>query len=115
MESAVRLVLPVPPNGTVTVLAFHVPDVTLPPTDKSVPMNAFFATAKPPAEVIVPPFVELVASVVFEIPTPPESIKAPVTLETEVVVSSRITDPFVALLVDLSVKLFPEAVPPVVV
>jgi hypothetical protein len=114
IELAVNVVLPVPPNGTVTVLAFHVPEVTFPPTERSVPIKAFFATARPPAEVIVPPFVALVASVVFEIPTPPAMVKEPVVLEVEAVVSSKITEPFVAFVVDLSVKLLLEAVPPVV-
>ncbi len=49
-------------------------------------INAFLATAIPPAVVKVPPFVELVASVVFEIPTPPEIVNTPVVLDVEEVV-----------------------------
>jgi hypothetical protein len=62
--------------------------VRFPPTAKSVPTYAFLATAKPPAVVIVPPFVELVASVVFEILRPPWCTTAPTELEVEAVVSA---------------------------
>jgi hypothetical protein len=58
----------------------------VPPIDTSVPTNNFFAIPTPPAVVRVPPFVELVASVVFEIPIPPESVIPPVTLVVDVVV-----------------------------
>jgi hypothetical protein len=78
-------------------------------------MKAFFATAKPPAVVMVPPLVELIASVAFEIPRPPERSKAPEELLDETVGSSKTTEPFVALEVDRIVVLLPEAVPPVII
>ena len=76
-------------------------------------MKALLATARPPAVVMVPPLVALVASVVLEIPRPPESLTAPVELLAVAVVSSKITEPFVALEVDLIVVLLLAAVPPV--
>jgi hypothetical protein len=45
------------------------------------------ATAKPPAVVIVPPFVELVASVVFEILRPPGNKTDPMEDEVDAVAS----------------------------
>jgi hypothetical protein len=78
-------------------------------------MKALFATAKPPAVVMVPPFVALVASVVLEIPRPPRSLTAPVELLTVGVVSSKITEPLVALEVDRMVVLLPEFIPPVII
>jgi hypothetical protein len=90
----------------------HTPAVTLPPTLRSVPTNNFFAVDIPPAVVIVPPFVALVASVVLLIPRPPESRTAPVELDVLVVVSSRITLPFVASDVLLIVRFpFGELLP----
>jgi hypothetical protein len=56
------------------------------PIDISVPTNNFLAIAAPPAVVNVPPFVLEVASVVFDIPMPPASVKAPVELLVETVV-----------------------------
>ena len=47
---------------------------------RSVPTNNFFAIPTPPAVVIDPPLVELVASVAFEIPSPPDKSTAPVEL-----------------------------------
>jgi hypothetical protein len=113
IELAVNVVLPVPPNETVTALPFHTPDVILPPTDKSVPIYAFFATAKPPAVVSVPPFVELEESVVLDMLNPPAIFKEPVFEDVVGVTSSKIIEPFVALLVDLNVKLLETAVPAV--
>ena len=56
------------------------------------PINAFFATAKPPAVVILPPFVVLVASVVFEIPKPPAVVMEPVVLLVLAVVVLNVAD-----------------------
>jgi hypothetical protein len=89
--------------------------VKFPPTERSVPMKAFFATANPPAVVMVPPLIELIASVAFEIPRPPERSKAPEELELVAVVSSKTTEPLVALEVDRIVVLLFAAVPPVII
>jgi hypothetical protein len=78
-------------------------------------MKAFFATARPPAVVMVPPLIELIASVAFEIPRPPERSKAPEELELVAVVSSKTTEPLVALEVDRIVVLLLAAVPPVII
>jgi hypothetical protein len=78
-------------------------------------MKAFFATANPPAVVMVPPLIELIASVAFEIPRPPERSKAPEELELVAVVSSKTTEPLVALEVDRIVVLLLAAVPPVII
>jgi hypothetical protein len=76
-------------------------------------MKALLATESPPAVVMVPPLVALVASVVFEIPRPPERSKAPEELLVVAVVSSKTTDPLTALEVDRMVVLLLAAVPPV--
>ena len=87
----------------------------LPPTERSVPINAFFATARPPAVVNEPPTVLLVASVVFEIEIPPATKIEPAVLEVLAVVSSKIMDPLVALELLLIIRVSPEIVPPVTV
>jgi len=58
-----------------------------------VPTYNFFAIAAPPAVVIVPPFVELVASVVNDIPTPPDNNKIPEELLVDPVVPDIVTEP----------------------
>ena len=87
----------------------------MPPTERSVPMKALLATARPPAVVMVPPFVALVASVVLKIPRPPRSLTAPVELLDVAVFSSKITEPLVALEVLLITMLLPEFIPPVII
>jgi hypothetical protein len=59
-----------------------------------VPTNNCFAMASPPAVVNVPPFVELVASVVLDIANPPDNLNAPVVDAVETVVLPNITFPF---------------------
>jgi hypothetical protein len=61
--------------------------IVFPPTVKSVPTKAFLATDKPPAVVKVPPLVELVASVTFDILIPPDIKTDPTDELVEAVVS----------------------------
>jgi hypothetical protein len=83
----VKVVAPVPPYATAIAVPCHTPAVTLPPMLRSVPTNNFLAVAIPPAVVIVPPFVEDVASVVLLKPNPPLSKTEPVVLDVLVVES----------------------------
>ena len=62
----VRVAAPVPPYVAEITPAFHVPDVTFPPTDRSVPTYNFFAIPAPPA-VIIDPVIELELSVAIAV------------------------------------------------
>jgi hypothetical protein len=84
-----------------------------PATERSEPINAFLATESPPAVVKLPPLIAETASVVFEIARPPESLIAPVELLVLGVVSSKTTEPLVALEVLRIVVLSFAEVPPV--
>ena len=83
----VNVAAPVPPYVAVMIDPFHAPDVIFPPTDTSVPTKSFFAMARPPAVVTLPPLVELIASVALDIPKPPDNKIDPVELLVDAVAS----------------------------
>jgi hypothetical protein len=77
-------------NGAVPVVTVlvNVLAVALVPTYRD------FAMAAPPAVVIDPPLLELVASVVLDIANPPDNLNAPVVDAVYTVVLPNITFPF---------------------
>jgi len=85
-----------------------------PATLRLVPTQRLLAIAIPPATVIAPPLVELVASVVKEIPIPPDSVSAPVVEEVEDVVLVKLEIPLTLRLVPIYTDLA-TAIPPAVV
>jgi hypothetical protein len=76
-----------------------IPNETEPITWRFPPTYTSLATPTPPAVVIVPPFVELVAFVVFKILIPPENTALPDELLVEAVVDEKLTVPSVSNLI----------------
>jgi len=64
------------------------------------PTNNFFAIAAPPAVVNVPPFVALTASVLFDIPSPPENSTDAVEEADEDTVESNCVTPDDSIIID---------------